>query len=226
MKHRNVVIFKGVKIGAKPTLEDFVILGKPPKGFNDGQLVLTIGDYPVIRSGTIIYAGNKIGHHFVTGDNARVREKNTIRNNVSIGTNSVIECGCKIGDNVRIHSNCFICEYTTIEESAWIGPQVTTLNVLHPPCPMFKDHAPIARKSCLNGPIIKRRAIIGAGSIIMPGIIIGERAVVGAGALVNRNVDPNTVVVGSPAKPLKTVKELGCPLGFYQTGEVYSWLKK
>lgn len=226
MKHRNVVIFKGVKIGVKPTLEDFVILGKPPEGFNDGQLTLTIGDYPVIRSGTIIYAGNTIGHHFVTGDNARVRERNIIGDNASVGTNSVVECGCKIGDNVRIHSNCFICEYTTIEEGAWVGPAVMTLNVLHPPCPMFKAHAPVIGKNCLNGPVIKRRAIIGAGSIIMPGVVIGEGAMVGAGALVTRNVESYTVVLGSPAKPLKTVEELECSLNFYRRGEVYSWLRE
>lgn len=213
-------------MGAKPTLEDFVILGKPLNGIQEGQVALTIGDYALFRSGTIIYAGNTIGHHFVTGDNARVREGNTIGNNVSIGANSVIECGCKISDNVRIHSNCFICEYTTIEEGAWIGPGVTTLNVLHPPCPMFKAHAPIVGKGCLNGPIIKRHAIIGAGAIIMPGIVIGEGAIVGAGALVNRNVEPDTVVTGLPAKPLKAAKELDCPLDFYQKGEVYSWLKE
>lgn len=52
---------------------------------------------------------------------------------------------------------------------------------------------------------IESDAWIGAGAIIMPGITIGEGAVVGAGAVVTKNVEPFTIVVGNPARPLKKV---------------------
>jgi len=128
---KNVVIYENTKIGKEPIIEAFVILGKPPRGFESGELELTIGDFPTLRCGTIIYAGNVIGNNFETGDNARIREKNKIGNRVSIGAGSVIECECEIKDNARIHSNCFISEYTVIEENAFcilhVQPSKNTL---------------------------------------------------------------------------------------------------
>ena len=51
---------------------------------------------------------------------------------------------------------------------------------------------------------IKKHAIVGANSVILPGVVIGEGAVVGANSLVTRDCEPWTVNVGSPAKPVKT----------------------
>jgi acetyltransferase-like isoleucine patch superfamily enzyme len=223
---KNVVIHRNVKIGKDPTIEDFTILGKPPRGVKPGQLELILGDFPIIRSGTVIYAGNTIGDHFQTGDNTRIRENNKIGNNVSIGGGSVVEGKCSIEDNVRIHSNCFISEYTCIESNAWIGPGVIMTNVLHPPCPAFKKKAPLWGKKCCCGPIIKKFAVIGAGAIILPGVVIDEKALVGAGAIVTEDVPAAHVVSGFPARITKKVEELDCPLGLYAKGEVYSWRKK
>jgi len=222
---KRVVIYENTKIGKEPVIEDFVILGKPPRGFKPGQLELIIGDFPLISSGTIIYAGNIIGNNFRTGDYARVRENNRIGNDVSIGAGSVVEYGCEIKDGARIHSNCFIPEYTIIEENAWISPGVIMTNVLHPPCPAFKKYSPIHGKKCCHGPIIKRNAVVGAGSVILPDIIVGENAVVGAGSVVADDVSAEHVVAGNPARVIKKVKELDCPPGFYKRGEVYSWRK-
>ncbi|UCC34042.1 MAG: transferase [Candidatus Bathyarchaeota archaeon] len=222
----NAVIYERTKIGKNPVVEDFVVLGKPPSGFKPGQLELVIGDFPTIRSGTIIYAGNIIGNRFQTGDNARIRENNRIGDSVSIGAGSVVECGCEMKDYARIHSNCFISEYTIINENAWIGPGVNMTNVLHPPCPAFKKHAPIRGERCLNGPVINKCAVIGAGATILPGVVIGESAIVGAGSVVNSDIPERCVVAGNPAKVVKKIGDLDCPLGFYKRGEVYSWRRK
>ena len=225
--NKNVVIYKNVKIGRKPIIENFTILGKPPQGIKNGQLKLIIGDFPILRSGTIIYAGTIIGDNFRTGDHTRIRENNKIGNDVSIGTCTVVECDCEIKDRARIHSNCFIPEYTSIAEDAWIGPGVTMTNVLHPPCPAFKKHAPLKKgEKCCHGPIIKKRAVVGAGSVILPGIIIGEDALVGAGAVITCDIPNGCVALGNPAKIVKKIEDLNCPVGFYKTGEVYSWRKK
>ncbi len=221
----NVVLYRNTRIGKNPLIEDFVILGKPSRGLEEGQLQLVIGDFSVIRSGTVIYAGNVIGNNFQTGDYARIRENNKIGDDVSIGAGSIVEFGCEIKNRVRIHSNCFLCEYTVIEENAWIGPNVTMINVLHPPCPAFKTHAPIEGGKCCHGPIIKKNAVVGAGAVILPGIVIGENGVVGAGAVVADDVAEECVVAGNPAKVIKKVEELDCPLGFYKRGEIYSWRK-
>ena len=224
---KTFIMHKNVKIGEKPIIEDFTILGKPSGRIEAGQKKLIIGDFPIIRSGTIIYSGSIIGDNFTTGDHARIRENNRIGNNVSIGACTVVECGCEIKDRARIHSNCFIPEYTSIDEDAWIGPNVTMTNVLHPPCPEFKNRAPLSNgEKCCRGPIIKSRAVVGAGSVILPGIIIGEDALVGAGAVVTCDVPTGCVALGNPAKVVKKINDLSCPLGFYKTGEVYSWRKK
>ena len=111
---KHVIIYDGVEIGEGSIIEDFVVLGKPPRGKAIGELKLKIGRSATIRIGTIIYAGTTIGDYFTTGDYARIRENNVIGNRVSIGTGTVVECGCEIEDDVRIHSNCFICELSLI----------------------------------------------------------------------------------------------------------------
>jgi len=213
---------KNVHLGRGATVEDFVVLGKPPSVTKRKVKTLTIGAGAHLRCGTIIYAGSAIGNRFVTGDNARVRENNIIGDEVAVGSNAIIERDSVIGDNVRIHSNCFVPEYTTIEDSVWMGPCVVITNVLHPPCPYFKRNLP-DRPRCLKGPTLKRSAVIGAGAIIMPGTVIGESSLVGAGALVTRDVPAGAVVTGSPARVVGKMKELDCPPGYYAHGEVYSW---
>jgi len=224
--NKNVIIYEPIEIGKDPIIEDFVVLGKPPVGAKTSKMKLVIGDFPIIRSGTIIYTGNVIGNNFQTGDNARIREKNQIGNNVGIGSGSIIERDCEIMDNVKIHSGCFIPEYTLIKDNAWIGPGVIMTNVLHPPCPAFKKYAPIFGKKCCHGPIVNKNAVVGAGTVILPGIVVGENSLVGAGSVVAKDVPPDYLVAGNPAKIIKKIEDIDCPLGFYKLGEVYSWRKK
>ena len=75
-----------------------------------------IGEGSVIRSHTVIYAGNVIGRNFQTGNKVNIRESNRIGNNVSVGTLSVIEHHVEIGDGVRIHTQAFIPEYSVLED--------------------------------------------------------------------------------------------------------------
>ena len=148
------------------------MIGVPPKGKAEGQLETVIGDGAVIRSHSVIYAGNQIGKGFQTGHHAMIREENRIGDNVSVGTNSVVEHHVEIGNGVRIHSQAFVPEYSVLEEGAWIGPNVVLTNVPHPLCSKAKE--------CIKGPTIKRGAKIGANSTILPFVIRGER-LVGAG---------------------------------------------
>ena len=89
----NIEIAPGTKIGKKPTIGSFVILGTPAR---IPTKPLEIGDYPTIRSHTIIYAGNTIGDNFQTGHSAFIQENNQIGNQVSLGTKSVILSNCII----------------------------------------------------------------------------------------------------------------------------------
>jgi acetyltransferase-like isoleucine patch superfamily enzyme len=193
-------LYDNVLLGAGTVIEDFSIIGAPPRGKQNGELPTTIGDDSVIRSHTVIYAGNIIGAHFQTGNKVNIRESNRIGNNVSIGTLSVIEHHVEIADNVRIHTQVFIPEYSVLEEGCWIGPNVVFTNAKYPVSPGVKDS--------LVGPIIRKGAIIGANVTLLPGVTIGERALIGAGSVVVRDVPAGAVVVGNPARVTRQISEL------------------
>jgi len=195
----NVHLGEGIHIG------EFVLIGVPPRGKKPGELETVIGCGAVIRSHTVIYAGNHIGRSFQTGHGVMIREENQIGDDVSIGSHSVIEHHVVIGNGVRLHSGVFVPEYSLLEDGCWLGPGVILTNALHPLCPKAKQ--------CLKGPKVRREAKIGAGAIILPDVEIGEKALVGAGAVVIENVPPCAVVVGNPARVVKSINELVCPYG-------------
>ncbi len=191
-------ILKNVDIGKNVKIEDFVIIGTPSMKKKEGDLKTVIGDNSIIRSHSVIYAGNKIGSNFQTGNNVNIREENEIGNNVSIGTKTVIEFKTVIKDNVRIHSQAFIPEYCILEEDCWIGPNVVLTNAKFPKSLRAKDF--------LEGVVIGKGAKIGANSTILPGVKIGKNALVGAGSVVTRNVLDKKIVAGNPAKVIDDIE--------------------
>ncbi|MBI5747764.1 MAG: N-acetyltransferase [Nitrospinae bacterium] len=197
MISKRAVIHPNVRLGKNCFIEDFAIIGAPPKGYGIGELETVIGDNAIIRSHTVIYAGNKIGNNFQTGNKANIREMNEIGDDVSIGTLSVVEHHIKIGNRVRIHTQVFIPEFTILEDECWIGPNVVITNAKYPKSPTAKQE--------LRGAHIKQFAIIGANSTLLPGVIIGEHSIVGAGSVVTKDVQANAVVAGNPANIIKQI---------------------
>jgi len=200
-----------VVLGENPEIGQFVVLGALPAHGEASRLV--IGSNAIIRSHSVIYLGNKIGHNFRTGHGTLVRENNSIGNNVSIGSHSVLERENIVGDNVRIHSNCFIPEFVIIEDGVWIGPCVTVLNVLHPPCPRFID--------CAKGVRIEANVKIGGNVTVGPRVTIGRNSLVGMGSVVTTDIPDNVLAYGNPARVVKPIDELTCDLGLFKTP--YEW---
>ena len=198
-------VHPNVTLGSDSVLGDFVVIGEPPRSLAPGELPTIIGVNAVIRSHTVIYAGNVIGANFQTGHGVMIRENNEIGDDVSVGTHSIIEHHVKIGHGVRIHSNVFIPEYSILEEGAWVGPGVVFTNALYPLSPDAKRN--------LKGPHILSGAKIGANATLLPGVIVGRNALVGAGAVVVRDIPDDKVVVGNPARLIGDVTDLGA----YQT---------
>jgi acetyltransferase-like isoleucine patch superfamily enzyme len=190
----NNKIYENVVIGKNAEIGDYVIIGKSPKGKTDGDLKTIIGNNAVIRSHTVIYAGNKIGDDFQTGHHVTIRENNDIGNNVSIGSGTDVEYEVKIEDQVRIHSQAFIPEYSILKKGCWIGPNVVLTNARYP--------GSKGVKSRLNGPELKENVKVGANSTILPAVTVGENSLIGAGSVVTKDINENIIVAGNPAKKI------------------------
>jgi UDP-3-O-[3-hydroxymyristoyl] glucosamine N-acyltransferase len=85
---KTAIIYPHVKLGKNVVIEDYCVIGSPLRDGTEPETI--IGDNSHLRSFTVIYAGNKIGENFQTGNKANIREHNTIGNNVSIGNLSVV----------------------------------------------------------------------------------------------------------------------------------------
>ncbi len=193
-------IYDGVVFEGESIIEDYCIIGVPLSAEERGDVRTTIGPGAILRSHTVIYAGNNIGANFKTGNKVNIRELNSIGNNVSIGTHSVIEHHVTIGNNVRLHSQVFVPEYSILEDDVRLGPNVVLTNTKYP-------FSPDAKKT-MKGPHIKKGAIIGGNVTILPGIVIGAGALVGAGAVVVKDVPEGAVVAGNPACIIKHISDL------------------
>ncbi|MBA4320895.1 MAG: hypothetical protein C0412_21095 [Flavobacterium sp.] len=194
---KNIILGKNCKIDRTAKLG--IVSGRKKKAEK-----LVIGNNAVVRSNTVIYAGNKIGNNLQTGHNVVIREENEIGNNFQIWSNSVVDYGCKIGANVKIHSNCYIAQYTVIEDNVFLAPGVITANDPHPGCKYSKK--------CMRGPTIKKGAQIGCNTTVLPFITIGENSLIGAGSVVTKDIPANSVAYGNPARVIKKIDQLKCPL--------------
>jgi dTDP-4-amino-4,6-dideoxygalactose transaminase/carbonic anhydrase/acetyltransferase-like protein (isoleucine patch superfamily) len=195
-------IHPNVQLGRNVVIEEYAIVGYPPKGKEPGELPTVIGDESVIRSHSVVYAGCVLGKGCHVAHGSVIREETTLGDGSSVGVGCIIEHHCRIGRNVRFQAEAGLCEYTIVEDDAWIGPRATFCNVYHPTC----DRA----KECLAGPIIRRKAIIGANAVICPDVEVGEGALVGAGSVVTHAVENGAVVFGNPAKKISSAEKLTC----------------
>ena len=107
------------------------------------------------------------------------------------------------GKNVKIGKNVVIQTYSlfmsaggiTIEDDVLVAANTQLISNNHDP----EEHQILTCKPV----VLKRNCWIGAGATILPGVTVGENAIVGAGAVVTKDVEPNTVVGGIPAKLIK-----------------------
>lgn len=129
----------------------------------------------------------------------------SIDDNSKIGAFVEIQKGATIGKNCKISSHSFICEGVHIEDNCFIGHGVMFINDLLPRAVNEDGTQQTDKDWEVIETRIMKGASIGSNATILCGITIGENALVGAGAVVTKDVAPNSVVAGNPARVLKTL---------------------
>ena len=129
----------------------------------------------------------------------------TIGDNSKIGAFVEIQKNASIGKNCKIASHTFICEGVSIEDNCFVGHGVMFTNDKFPRATNVDGSAQTEEDWEVIPTLVKKGASIGSGAVIIAGVIIGENSIVGAGAVVTKDVSPNTIVAGVPAKKLKTI---------------------
>ena len=122
-----------------------------------------------------------------------------------IGPFVEVQKGARIGKRCKVSSHSFVCEGVTIEDEVFIGHNVGFTNDLFPRATNADGSLKTDANWTCTPTLVKKGASICSGSTILCGITIGEGALVGAGSVVTKNVPPNTIVAGNPARIMRQI---------------------
>ena len=128
-----------------------------------------------------------------------------IGDETKIGAFVEIQKNAKVGRRCKISSHTFICEGVAIEDNVFIGHGVTFINDSYPRATTPEGELQTESDWRVETTVIKRGASIGSGATILSKVVVGENSVVGAGSVVTRDVPPNVIVAGNPAKILRSI---------------------
>jgi acetyltransferase-like isoleucine patch superfamily enzyme len=129
-----------------------------------------------------------------------------IGDETKIGAFVEIQKNARVGKRCKISSHTFVCEGVVIEDHVFIGHGVTFTNDTYPRATASDGSLQTEADWRVQPTIIRRGASIGSGATILCNLSVGENAIVGAGSVVTRDVPPNVIVAGNPAKVLRAIE--------------------
>jgi acetyltransferase-like isoleucine patch superfamily enzyme len=208
----NTTIYDNVSIGDDCVIANDCVIGEPLSDYyTDSQYMnprTVIGKGSMIRSHSILYAGSSFGDGFSTGHRVTIRENSAFGKNCRVGTLSDVQGNVEFGQNCWLHSNVHVGQQSKVGNFVMIYPYVVLTNDPTPP------------SNTLLGVSIGDFSQIAVSSVLLPGVHVGKHALVGASSVVGMDVDDYALVVGSPAKKVKDVREIKSR----ETGEShYPW---
>lgn len=124
---------------------------------------------------------------------AIIRDMVTIEKNAVIMMGAVINIGAEIGEGTMVDMNAVVGARGKLGKNVHLGAGAVVAGVLEPP----------SKDPC----IIEDNVLIGANAVILEGVRVGKNSVVGAGSVVTKDVPPNSVVIGSPARVVKKINK-------------------
>ena len=127
-----------------------------------------------------------------------------VGDHTKIGAFVEIQKNARVGRSCKISSHTFICEGVTIEDGVFIGHGVTFINDSYPRAVTESGALQTEKDWVVEPTLVKQGASIGSGATILASVTIGENALIGAGSVVTRDVPANAIVVGSPARLLRS----------------------
>jgi len=210
----NTIIFDNVVIQDNVTIAHNCVIGEPLNDYYTSieysNPITKIGANCLIRSHSIIYAGNILGDSVSTGHRVTLREYNQIGHHSVIGTLSDIQGNVSIGQYCRLHSNVHISQFSTVGDFVYIYPYVAITNDPYPP------------SNDLKGGTIGDYTTIAVHCIILSGFIVGKNCLLSANSVVKNNLPDYSLAMGDPAKQVMDVRKFAI-LG---KGKLYPWMNR
>jgi acetyltransferase-like isoleucine patch superfamily enzyme len=130
-----------------------------------------------------------------------------IGDETKIGAFVEIQKNASVGRRCKISSHVFVCEGVQIEDNVFIGHSVTFINDTYPRATTLQGDLQTEADWKVENTVVRKGASVGSGSTILSNVTIGENAIVGAGSVVTKDVPPNAIVAGNPAKFLRFISE-------------------
>ena len=143
-----------------------------------------------------------------------------------IGAFVEVQKNARIGRNCKISSHTFICEGVIIEDRVFIGHNVTFINDKYPRATNGDGGIQTEEDWAVQPTLVKQGASIGSGATILPNVTIGENAIVGAGSVVTRDIPPNAIVAGNPARFIRSIEETSLRESLAEQYVLYEFMRK
>jgi acetyltransferase-like isoleucine patch superfamily enzyme len=204
----NVTFYPNVTVGENTEILDGAVIGRPPiragnttRPIDVGTASVQIGAGCLLGANCVLYTNLVIGDEVLIGDLASIREGCRLGNDVVVGRGVMMMYDTIVQTRSRIIDGAIITGNMLIEPDVFIGPGVNTVN----------DNDVYLKRFGLipfdvQGPVIRRFAVIGTGANLAAGVEIGMGAVVAPSAMVTKDVPAWTVVAGVPAREIRKIE--------------------